>query len=230
MNRLDAGQVGIPWISASRIGAIGAGCFGRRGAHRIQHIYVMDHRVYLTATRPDRDLPMPAAKHLHNRVRHSAMLMKPPIRFQRLLRSAALGAASLVAMLGIGPSGTRAAAAPRDSGYRPATTVPPSWNRFAGLVQSRFQEALAGDDPAVGRLHAYLDARMTDADAPLDRLVVRAWIGRDGRVERVAFPALSDQQADQDLRTILMRGNIGAAPPQDMLQPISLGLSLELVL
>lgn len=46
-------------------------------------------------------------------------------------------------------------------------------------------------------------------------------------MEKVSFPALKDPKADADLRTILTRGNIGEAPPPDMLQPLALSFRLN---
>ena len=59
-------------------------------------------------------------------------------------------------------------------------------------------------------------------------LVVKAWLNPDGTVERVTFAALKDARADTDLHTILTRGNIGEAPPPEMLQPLNLRFSLNL--
>jgi hypothetical protein len=47
-------------------------------------------------------------------------------------------------------------------------------------------------------------------------------------VERVSFAPLPDPAADGDLHTILKRGNIGEAPPPEMLQPLNLRFSLNL--
>lgn len=58
--------------------------------------------------------------------------------------------------------------------------------------------------------------------------VVRAWLNPDGTVERVTFPAFDDAGATEDLRTILKRGNVGEAPPPEMLQPLNLRFSLNL--
>jgi hypothetical protein len=58
-------------------------------------------------------------------------------------------------------------------------------------------------------------------------LVVRAWLNPDGTVEKVSFAALKDARADADLRTILTRGNVGEAPPPEMLQPLNLRFSLN---
>ncbi|GGF47683.1 hypothetical protein GCM10011611_62600 [Aliidongia dinghuensis] len=145
---------------------------------------------------------------------------------KRLVRSIALGAASFSAMLGIGQPSLPAAA--KDLDYRPATAVPPSWNRFAQLVQYRFQQGLGGDDEVAHRFHVFLENRVLDTKTVPDSLIVKAWIGKDGRVEKVTFPALGDSQADDDLRTILLHAPIGEAPPPDMLQPLHLRLSLSM--
>ena len=42
------------------------------------------------------------------------------------------------------------------------------------------------------------------------------------------FAALKDARADTDLHTILTRGNIGEAPPPEMLQPLNLRFSLNI--
>ena len=65
------------------------------------------------------------------------------------------------------------------------------------------------------------------SDGPPSTLTVRAWINPDGSVERVAFTAFKDEGATRDLQTILTRGNIGEAPPPEMLQPVNLRFSLK---
>jgi hypothetical protein len=63
---------------------------------------------------------------------------------------------------------------------------------------------------------------------PPPMLVVRAWLNPDGTVERVSFPPFKNAQAEEDLHTILKRGNVGEAPPPEMLQPLNLRFSLTL--
>ena len=55
----------------------------------------------------------------------------------------------------------------------------------------------------------------------------RRWWFEPGSTPTVRFP-LKDAQADKDLHTILQRGNIGEAPPPEMLQPLNLRFSLNL--
>jgi hypothetical protein len=120
---------------------------------------------------------------------------------------------------------TRVAAQGLD--YRDPANVPPSWKQFAKLVQYRFETWVTADDEVANRFRSYLANSGKEDGAP-PTLVVRAWLNPDGTVERVSFPALKDARADADLRTILTRGNIGEAPPPEMLQPISLRFSLNL--
>jgi hypothetical protein len=58
-------------------------------------------------------------------------------------------------------------------------------------------------------------------------LEVHAWINPDGTIDRVSFSPLNNAQADADLHTILKRGNVGEAPPPEMLQPLRLRFSLK---
>lgn len=111
--------------------------------------------------------------------------------------------------------------------YRDPSNVPPSWKQFSKLVQYRFETWVTADEEVANRFRSYLTNAGKEEGAP-PTLVVRAWLNPDGTIERVSFPALKDARADADLRTILTRGNIGEAPPPEMLQPISLRFSLNL--
>jgi hypothetical protein len=111
--------------------------------------------------------------------------------------------------------------------FRDPANVPPSWKQFAKLVQFRFETWVGADEEVANRFRSYvINAGKEDGAPPT--LVVRAWLNPDGTVDRVSFPALKDARADADLRTILTRGNIGEAPPPEMLQPLSLRFSLNL--
>lgn len=112
--------------------------------------------------------------------------------------------------------------------YRDPSKAPPSWAQFAKLVQYRFESWIGADNEVASRFRAYISERAGKDDGPPQSLVVKAWLNPDGTVERVSFPALKDARADADLRTILTRGNIGEAPPPEMLQPLNLRFSLNL--
>ena len=112
--------------------------------------------------------------------------------------------------------------------YREAGSAPPSWIQFAKLVKFRFEDWIGADDAVASRFRSYLREHAGKDDGPPQALEVRAWLNPDGTVERVTFPPLKNAQADDDLRTILKRGNIGEAPPPEMLQPLHLRFSLNI--
>lgn len=109
--------------------------------------------------------------------------------------------------------------------FRDALKAPPSWAQFAKVVRDHFETWLSADDEVANRFRAYVMEHYGKKDGPPQTLVVKAWLARDGTVERVSFPPLSDAHADEDLHTILQRGNIGEAPPPEMLQPLNLRFS-----
>jgi hypothetical protein len=112
--------------------------------------------------------------------------------------------------------------------YRDPGKAPPSWGQFAKLVQYRFETWIGADEEVANRFRAYLTDHAGKEDGLPPTLVVKAWLNPDGTVERVAFAPLKDARADTDLHTILTRGNIGEAPPPEMLQPLNLRFSLNL--
>ncbi len=114
------------------------------------------------------------------------------------------------------------------SDYRDSDKAPPSWSQFAKLVKYRFEQWITADDPVANRFRTYVTERIGKDDGPPQTLVVRAWLNPDGTVQRVSFATLNDPHADEDLHTILNRGNVGEAPPPEMLQPLNLRFSLNL--
>jgi hypothetical protein len=111
--------------------------------------------------------------------------------------------------------------------YRDSSQAPPSWAQFAKLVQYRFQSWIEADDEVANRFRAYVKERAGKEDGLPPTITVKAWLNPDGTVQRVSFPVLNDPHADDDLHTILTRGNIGEAPPPEMLQPLNLKFSLN---
>ena len=88
--------------------------------------------------------------------------------------------------------------------------------------------AISADEAISNRFRSYIMEHSGKDDGPPPMLVVRAWLNPDGTVERVSFPPFKNAQADEDLHTILKRGNVGEAPPPEMLQPLNLRFSLNL--
>ncbi|WP_375787635.1 hypothetical protein ACE10Z_09145 [Bradyrhizobium sp. Pha-3] len=116
----------------------------------------------------------------------------------------------------------------QDANFRNPEQAPPSWAQFAKLVKYRFEEWIAADETVANRFRNWVIEHSGKENGPPPTLVVRAWLNPDGTVERVTFPALNDAGATEDLRTILKRGNVGQAPPPEMLQPLNLRFSLNL--
>lgn len=147
------------------------------------------------------------------------MPSRPPVLSR--LRMRARGALrTLTVALGL----SAAAAAPAQS----QAAVPQHWVTYAQLVGSQFQAWLAdtAQEPAQ-RLHTQLQARAQAGDPPAP-IVMRVWIGRDGRVERAEFSSLGDLQTDTDLRGVLMAQPLPEPPPRDMKQPLILQLDLQM--
>jgi hypothetical protein len=111
--------------------------------------------------------------------------------------------------------------------YRDPSKAPPSWGQFAKLVQYRFETWMGADEEVANRFRNHMVEHAGKEGGPPPSLVVRAWLNPDGTVDRVSFGSLKDAKAEADLRTILTRGNIGEAPPPEMLQPLNLRLSLN---
>ncbi len=116
----------------------------------------------------------------------------------------------------------------RSQEYREASKAPPHWTQFAKLVRYRFEDWMGADDEVCNRFRAYLREHRGKEDGPPQMLEVSTWLNPDGTVEKVTFPPLNNAQADADLRKILTRGNVGEAPPPEMLQPLRLRLLLNL--
>jgi hypothetical protein len=148
--------------------------------------------------------------------------------------------ATLLALIG---TGTQAQA-----GTVAADEAPRAWIVYAQRVSQQFQIALAGDSVPAQRFSAWVDERAsarldaartaTDpqagtagdthadselADPPTFR--VRVWLDRTGKVTRVEPEDIDDDQADADLRSLLLARTVGASPPRGMKQPVVVRLA-----
>lgn len=112
--------------------------------------------------------------------------------------------------------------------YRSPDSAPPSWGQFSKLVKYRFEEWMSADEAVANRFRAWLKETGGTANGAPASIVVKAWLNPDGSVEKVSFAPFKDERANSDLRTVLIRGNVGEAPPPEMLQPINLRFSLNL--
>ena len=134
----------------------------------------------------------------------------------------ALGAA-LLALFGAG--------AHAQSQPVPAAQAPQAWIAYAHQVSEQFQSALEGESPEAQRFHAFFEKRAASgsdgqvADMP-PVLSIKAWFDPSGHVVRVVFTPLGDEQADADLRTLLLEQAAGI-PPRGMRQPLVVRLHLS---
>jgi hypothetical protein len=136
----------------------------------------------------------------------------------RIARSLRM-ASGLVAAVGAAHAG----AAAQESGYRPAAAAPAAWQAFAQRVRSHLEMRLAGEDTDAREFRDYVARLGTGSNRPF---VASIWILSDGNIERLEFDELDDKEIAVQLRTLLIHGNVGA-PPQDMLQPLRLRLSVR---
>jgi hypothetical protein len=117
-------------------------------------------------------------------------------------------------------------AAAQESAYRPAAAAPAAWQEYAKGLQCRFQQQLAANDDVARRFQDYMTKRAAGADAAPAPLVVRTWVQSDGKITRIEFDGLDDDEVAVSLRALLSGGDAGP-PPLDMLQPLRLRLSLR---
>ncbi len=134
---------------------------------------------------------------------------------------------SLGAALGLIPAaaGTGSGSAIAQSiDYRSAAAAPAAWREFATQLQGRFQQRLAADDAGARKFQNFMAMRTGNA-APR-AFVVRTWVLPSGKVERIEFDGLDDDDVAVNLRALLVTVD-GGKPPSDMLQPLHLRLSLQ---
>jgi hypothetical protein len=112
-----------------------------------------------------------------------------------------------------------------DNNYRSATAAPETWQAFSRHLQEHFERRLAGDDAKARHFQDYMASLQGSGGSALN-FVLRTWVGSDGKVDRVEFDGIDDPNAINDLRALLVNGDVGAPPPE-MLQPLHLRLSLR---
>ncbi|HEY3598837.1 MAG TPA: hypothetical protein VGL08_15150 [Paraburkholderia sp.] len=123
-----------------------------------------------------------------------------------------------------------------------ADDAPQAWLSYAQLVSQSLQTALATDTEVAQRFNDFFGNWVnTDAglfpqsQLPADgeplpfeppTLKVRVWLDRAGHVERVEFDQVGSDEAEADLRSLLLAQSVGEAPPRRMKQPVVVRLSL----
>lgn len=142
----------------------------------------------------------------------------------RLRRLFCALAGGLGITIGAGTITLPTATAAQTNDYQPTDNAPATWRQFAEQVQLKFRERLATDDGSVRQLNRLLEERRAIDSNPLS-VLVKVWISPVGAVERLEFDTL-DTDVASNLRAILIGSSLHALPPQNMLQPMHLMLSL----
>lgn len=104
--------------------------------------------------------------------------------------------------------------------------APRAWVAYAQRVSQRFQSALDGSGEAAQRFHAFYEAKASDASALPPMMSVKTWLDARGQITRVEFTPRGSDEAEADLRALLVGQRLGAPPPRGMKQPVVVRLSL----
>jgi hypothetical protein len=107
-----------------------------------------------------------------------------------------------------------------------AEPVPPAWIAYAQDVTRSLTAWLSSAEEPAPRLRAYLN-KMRQAGQPVPTLRVKVWIDEHGVISRIDFPPFVHEQANDDLRALLVQRTLPAAPPKDLRQPLRLELQLQ---
>ena len=129
----------------------------------------------------------------------------------------------LAAAMGFGlASATVAASAPISPSAAPA-----EWVRYAEGMGEQVKVALQGQEEAALRLRGYLQASSGGAPQATRTLPLKIWVSPDGAISRVEFPAFLHDQANIDLRQLLVGRKFAGNPPADMRLPMNIHVDLE---
>ncbi|MDH0051247.1 hypothetical protein [Comamonas terrigena] len=114
--------------------------------------------------------------------------------------------------------------------------VPGHWIAYAQFVGEQFQDRLdAPDSPAAMRLRDWMlgHQRVPASDQPDQApssavLTLRVWVAPSGKVAQLELMSAEHEQVDADLWQLLAAKPLRDAPPVDLLQPMTLELTLDM--
>jgi hypothetical protein len=99
--------------------------------------------------------------------------------------------------------------------------APRTWVVYAQKSTQTITAWLNGDAAPGPRLRETILTQASQQGQAPQPLLLSLWIGKDGAVTRVEFQPLGDDQADKDLRTLLL-GHRLTPPPKNILMPMRL--------
>lgn len=109
----------------------------------------------------------------------------------------------------------------------PLSQAPPAWVRYAESATGTITGWLREESETGVRLRAYLEGTREAEGQPTPPLMLRLWIGADGAVTRVEFTPFAHDEANNDIRSLVVGRKLPSAPPADMRQPMLLGVQLD---
>ena len=105
--------------------------------------------------------------------------------------------------------------------------APKAWVDYAQTVTGMITEWLRSDSEAAMRLRTYVDGLRPDATASSPPVVLRVWLDSKGVITKVEFPPFAHEEANNDMRSLLVGRAVSANPPRGMLLPLLLAVQLD---
>ncbi|PKP92977.1 MAG: hypothetical protein CVT77_06995 [Alphaproteobacteria bacterium HGW-Alphaproteobacteria-16] len=104
--------------------------------------------------------------------------------------------------------------------------APAEWVRYAGYATKTITTWLEAQSEAAVRLRTYLDATRSAPDQPTAPLMLKIWIDKDGKVSRIEHTPFAHDEANADLRALIVGGELDVSPPAGMLLPLRILVQL----
>lgn len=129
----------------------------------------------------------------------------------------------LASAIGIGAA---AAPAPAFAQSVSPQEAPAEWLAYASYATTTITKWLEVTSETGARLRAYLDATRPSLDQPTAPLLIKVWIDANGMVSRIDYAPFAHAEANADIKTLIVGGQLGASPPEDILLPLRIVLQL----
>ncbi len=120
-----------------------------------------------------------------------------------------------------------ASAAPVSAQTVTPSAAPAEWVRYAEGATATITEWLQAEDETATRLRGYLDRTRPSADQATAPLQIKIWVDAEGAVSRIDFPPFAHEEANADLRAVIVGRRLAGPPPQGMLLPMRIAVQLD---
>lgn len=132
-------------------------------------------------------------------------------------------AGGFAAALGLGS----AASAPAQTKPIPPSEAPAAWVSYAGGATNAITGWLREESEAGVRLRAYLEATREAPDKPTPPLELRVTVADDGSVSALSFAPFAHEEANADLRGLVVGRKLAGPPPAGMPRTLHILVQLE---